>query len=120
MRSAELVGRAAKQPDGTAKTREVELCAIWIAESKDEQGRPVRDEGSITYSAAIESAATRDTDEHRSESTERVLREISRRRFTQAERTAAVADLAPWIWNTTQKSSPEQPRSPIDFTSRNT
>lgn len=106
MRPAELVGRAGKQPDGSAKTREVKVCAIWSAESKDQQGRPVRDEGSITYSAAIESAATRDTDEHRSEFTERVLRELTRRRFTQAERTAAVADLAPWIWNTTRELLP--------------
>jgi hypothetical protein len=106
MRPPELVGRVGKQADGTAKTREVKVCAIWSAESKDQHGRPVRDEGSITYSAAIESAATRDTDPHRSEFTERVLRELTRRRFTQAERTGAVADLAPWIWNTTRELLP--------------
>jgi len=106
MRPAELAGRAGKQPDGSAKTREVKVCAIWSAESKDPQGRPVRDEGSISYSAAIESAATRDTDPHRSEFTERVLRELTRRGFTQAPRTAVVADLAPWIWNTTRELLP--------------
>lgn len=106
MRSTELAGRTGKQADGSAKTREVKLCAIWSAESKDSQGRPVRDEGSVTYSAAIESAATRDTDPERSEFSERVLRELTRRRFTQAERTAAVADLASWIWKTTQELLP--------------
>ena len=66
----------------------------------------MRDEGSISYSAAIESAATRDTAPHRSEFTERVLRELTRRGFTQALRTAVVADLAPWIWNTTRELLP--------------
>lgn len=39
-----------------------------------------------------------------------MLREVSLRRFTQAERTAAVADLAPWIWNTTQELLPRTTR----------
>jgi hypothetical protein len=34
---------------------------VWSAEGRDEQGVPVRDEGSVTYSAAIESAACLDT-----------------------------------------------------------
>jgi hypothetical protein len=106
MRHSELAGRAGKQADGSAKTREVKVCAIWSAESRDAQGRPVRDEGSVTCSAAIESGAPRDTDEQRSEFTDRVLREVLRRRFTQAPRTAAVADLAPWIWNTTRELLP--------------
>ena len=62
MRAAELEGRAGKQPDGSAKTREAKLCAVWSAEARDPQGQPVRDPGSVTYSGAIESAATRDTD----------------------------------------------------------
>src|SRR5437867_2709669 len=62
MRAAELEGRPGKQPDGTAKTREAKLCTVWSAESRDADGQPVRDPGSVTYSAAIESAATRDTD----------------------------------------------------------
>jgi hypothetical protein len=84
IRRSELKGREGKQPDGSAKTREVKVCAIWSAESKDDHGHPVRDQGSVSYSAAIESAATRDTDLHRSDFSERVLREITRRRFTQA------------------------------------
>ena len=106
VRRSELSGRPGKQPDGSAKTREVKLCAVWSAESKDQQGRPMRDEGSVTYSAAIESAATRDTDPQGSEFRERVQRELTRRRFAEAKRTAAVADLAPWIWNTTEELSP--------------
>jgi hypothetical protein len=62
MRNSELVGRAGKQPDGSSKTREVKLVTVWSAEGRDKDSTPVRDEGSISYSAAIESAASRDTD----------------------------------------------------------
>ena len=55
---------------------------MWSAESRDEHDIPVRDEGSVTYSAAIESAATPDTASQRSEFSERVWREATRRRFT--------------------------------------
>ena len=80
MRPSEVAGRAGKQPDGSAKTREAKLVTVWSAESRDEEGKPVRDPGSITYSAAIESAATLDTSPKRSDLAERVLREASRPR----------------------------------------
>ena len=54
MRPAEVAGRAGKQPDGSAKTREAKVVTVWTAESRDEEGKPVRDPGSVTYSAAIE------------------------------------------------------------------
>jgi hypothetical protein len=106
MRAEELDGRAGKQPDGSAKTREVKLCAVWSAEARDSEGMPMRDEGSVSYSAAIESAATPDTAEHRSAFAERVLREANRRRFFEAQRMVVVADGAPWIWNITQDLLP--------------
>lgn len=107
IRAAELTGRSGKQADGTAKTREVKLCTIWSAEARDEEGHPVRDPGSVSYSAAIESAATPDASLVRSEFTERVLRETSRRRFCQAERTVVIGDGAPWIWNIAQELFPK-------------
>jgi hypothetical protein len=57
LRAEELAGTTGKQPDGSAKTREVKLCTVWSAESLDEHGIPVRDQGSVTYSAALESAS---------------------------------------------------------------
>ena len=99
MRTSELTGRAGKQPDGSARTREVKLCTVWSAEMRDADDVPVRDSGSVTYSAAIESAATLDTDESRSAFSERVLREAGRRRFTEAEHTVVIGDGAAWIWN---------------------
>ena len=99
MRAAELAGHQGKQPDGSSKTREVKLCTVWSAEGRDAQGTPVRDEGSITYSAAIESAASRDTDTIPSRFAQRVLREAIRRGFERAARQVVLGDGAPWIWN---------------------
>src|SRR2546430_749204 len=61
MRAQEVQDRAGKQADGSAKTREAKLVTIWTAEARDAEGKAVRDAGSITYSAAIESAAMLDT-----------------------------------------------------------
>jgi hypothetical protein len=107
MRTSELNGRSGKQPDGSAKTREVKLCTVWSAESRDADDRPVRDEGSITYTAAIESAATLDVDEVPSAFTQRVLREATRRRFTQADCTVVIGDGAQWIWKIAQELFPK-------------
>ena len=52
VRKKELVGRPGKQTDGSSKTREVKLVTIWSAEGRDKEGTPVRDAGSISYSAA--------------------------------------------------------------------
>lgn len=106
MRANELEGRAGKQPDGSAKTREVKLCTAWSAESRDAKGLPVRDEGSVTYSAALESAASLDTDAARSEFAERVLREAIRRGFDRAPRQVVLGDCASWIWNTATELFP--------------
>ena len=106
LRAEELAGRAGKQPDGSAQTREVKLCTVWSAEGRDEHGTPVRDEGSVTYSAAIESAATPDTARQRSPFAQRVEREATRRRFQEA-RQVVLGDGAPWIWNLTQELFPQ-------------
>ena len=99
MRAAELAGRVGKQPDGSAKTREVKLCTVWSAEARDEDGTPVRDPGSVSYSAAIERAASRDTDDCPSDFAARVVREATRSGFDQAQRRVVLGDGAPWIWN---------------------
>ena len=88
-----------KQPDGAAQTREVKLCTVWSAEGRDEDGVPVRDAGSVSYSAGIESAAMRDTDASCSAFAQRVEREARRRGVDRAQRRAVLGDGAPWIWN---------------------
>ena len=99
MRSTEVRGRAGKQPDGSARTREAKLCTVWSAERRDPH--------SVTYTAAIESAATRDTDPQLSEFAQRVERESQRRRFGEAPRQVVLGDGAKWIWNLTGELFPE-------------
>lgn len=106
MRKADLAGRPGKQPDGSAKTREVKLCTIWSAEGRDAAGVPVRDAGSVSYSAAIESAATRDTDPVGSPFAQRVERAAVRRGFDRARRQVVLGDGAPWIWNLASEAFP--------------
>ena len=106
MRAPEVAGRAGKQPDGSAKTREAKLVTLWTAESRDQKGKPVRDPGSITYSAAIESAASVDTSPVASDFAERVLREATRRGFPEAPRCVVLGDGSAWIWNTAAELFP--------------
>jgi Uncharacterised protein family (UPF0236) len=107
MRACEVAGRAGKQPDGSAKTREAKLVTIWSAESRDKEGTPMRDEGSVTYSAAIESAATPDTSPNRSDFAERVLREAARRSYCEAPQCVVLGDGSAWIWNTATELFPQ-------------
>jgi hypothetical protein len=107
MRSAELLGRRGKQTDGSAKTREAKLCAVWSAEGRDEHGLAVRDQGSVSYSAAIESAASDDTDEDYSAFAQRVRREAQRRGFERASRQVILGDGALWIWNLAGEHFPQ-------------
>jgi len=107
MRSSEVEGRRGKQPDGKAKTREGKLCSIWSAESRDQNGVPTRDPGSATYTAAIESAATKDTDDELSAFAQRVWREAERRRFTSAERQAVLGDGAAYNWKIADELFPK-------------
>ena len=106
MRKEETEGRKGKQPDGSAKTREVKLAVVFSADSRDSNGKPVRDVGSASYNAAIESAATSDLDESLSEFAQRVEREVSRRGFHQAKRRVIIGDGAKWIWNIADEQFP--------------
>jgi len=106
MRPAELLGRPGKQADGSAKTREAKLCAIWSAEGRDPHGMAMRDPGSVSYSAGIESAAIHDTDEDYPPFAKRVLREAQRRGFECAKRRVILGDGALWIWNLANEHFP--------------
>ena len=107
MRKSEVAGRAGKQPDGSAKTREAKVVTAWTAESQDDQGKPMRDPGSVASSAAIESAAAGDASPDRSDFAERVLREATRRSFTKASRCVVLGDGSAWIWNTAKELFPQ-------------
>jgi hypothetical protein len=55
MRQAELVGRAGKQPDGTAKTRMAYLGCVFTQHQTDAKGHPLRDYQSTTYVSSFNS-----------------------------------------------------------------
>ena len=106
-RKAEVAGRAGKQPDGSARTREAKIAVIWSAQGRDPHGRPVRDPGSATYNAAIETIASRDADTGPAPFAARVLREAERRDFDRATRRVVLGDGAPWIWNFADEHCPD-------------
>lgn len=56
VRKNELVGRRGKQPDGSARTREVKLGCVFTQVGLDKEGYPQRDPDSTTYVGAIESS----------------------------------------------------------------
>jgi hypothetical protein len=99
MRPNQLRDRPGKQPDGTAKTREVKECVVWTADSRDSEGKPVRDKGSVSYSAAIESCSWSANPDDYPPFAARVERELTRTGYYQAKHRVFIGDGAPWIWN---------------------
>ena len=107
VRKSETAGRKGKQADGEARTREMKLVLVWTAETRDKEGHPTRDPHSVTYSAAIESAASRDLDPEPSAFARRVRREADRRGFCSAPRQVVLGDGAAWIWNLAREQFPD-------------
>jgi hypothetical protein len=93
----ELEGRAGKQPDGSAKTREVKLGCIFTQTTTDEEGLPLRDYQSTSYVAGFEAAA---------DFMVRVRQEALRRRMAAAWLVVLLGDGAAWIWEQGQKCFP--------------
>ena len=79
---------------------------MWAAEGRDPQGRPRRDPGSVSDNAAVESAASRDTDPQPPVFVRPVHRETQRRGFDTAPRRVVLGDGAPWIWNLSAEQFP--------------
>ena len=93
----ELEGRVGKQPDGSAKTREVKLGCIFTQTTTDEEGLPLRDYQSTSYVAGFEAAA---------DFMVRVRQEAIRRRMAAAWLVVLLGDGAAWIWEQGQKCFP--------------
>jgi hypothetical protein len=106
IRPSEVGGRDGKSGDGPAKTREVKLVTVWTAEGRDPEGHPCRDAGSVSYSAAIESAATDTTQPMASPFAQRVDREARRRGFDRARQRVVLGDGALWIWTLAEEQFP--------------
>ena len=89
MVARELAGRKGKQPDGTAKTREVKLGAVFTQTYCDEEGRPERDYASTTYVGSFEAAEPFGL---------RIREEARRRGLGRAHQVVFIGDGAAWIW----------------------
>ncbi len=106
IQSRETAGRRGKQKDGSSKTREAKMIDIWEAHTQNERGIPIRDPGSVSYSAAIESASCPDFAQMPSDFARRVEREASRRGAAQARQIVVIGDGAAWIWKTAESLFP--------------
>jgi hypothetical protein len=90
MVAAELAGRKGKQPDGTAKTRDVKLGSVFTQTKPDEEtGLPLRDPDSTTYVGSFEKAEDFGL---------RIRREALRRGMARAQKIVFLGDGAAWIW----------------------
>ena len=108
VRKQELEGRRGKQEDGSARTREVKLAVFFNPGKPDRKtGNARRDPGSVTVTAAIETAACRDTDKELSPFARRLIREAERRGYGRSGRHFAAADGGAWIWNTAGEIFPD-------------
>jgi hypothetical protein len=109
MRPDEVAGRPGKQANGSSKTREVKQCVVWTADNRDDEGNPVRDLGSVSYSAAIEGCAWSATckEEDTPPFARRVEQELTKRGFFRARRQVFIGDGALWIWNLASLIAPE-------------
>jgi len=97
MRSEELAGRPGKQPDGSAKTREVKLGAVFTQTRTDEAGQPVRDYQSTTCVASFEKAEDFGA---------RLRRAASRRGLGRAQKLVFLGEGAAWIWELARVNFP--------------
>ena len=93
----ETEGRKGKGEDGRAHTREAKLGCVFTQATIDDQGRPVRDAESTTYTGAIETAA---------EFSRRIYTEAHQRGWNRAQVKVVMGDGADWIWNICEEQFP--------------
>jgi hypothetical protein len=94
---AETEGRRGRVEGQPAHTREVKLGCVFTQTTTDKEGRPVRDEESTSYVAALESAEQFGL---------RLYTEAWRRGWSHAQKKAVIADGAVWIWNLADQHFP--------------
>jgi hypothetical protein len=93
----ETVGRQGKTDGQPAHTREAKLGCVFTQTTQDEEGYPIRDPGSTTYTGAIETAE---------EFGGRLYVEAWNRGWSRAEKKVVIGDGAEWIWNLAEQHFP--------------
>jgi hypothetical protein len=86
----ETVGRQGKADGHPSHTREVKLGCVFTQTKYDEEGFPIRDPNSTTYTGAIETAE---------EFGKRIYLEACQRGVSGAAEKVVLGDGAEWIWN---------------------
>ena len=86
----ETAGRKGKTDGRPAHTREVKLGCVFTQTTQDEEGFPIRDPDSTSYTGAIESAE---------EFGRRLYLEAWNRGWSRAKNKVVMGDGAEWIWN---------------------
>ena len=97
MMKKEIEGVVGKQPDGSAKTREVKLGCVFTQSSVDEEGRPLRDPDSSSYVATIANAV---------EFGALLRKEAFRRNMASALKVVFLGDGAAWVWELARVNFP--------------
>jgi hypothetical protein len=98
MMRRELAGRKGRQPDGSARTREVKLGCVFTQQTTDDEGHPLRDPDSTTYLGTLENAEAFGL---------QLRQEASRRGLAQAPQTVFLGDGAAWVWEQARINFPQ-------------
>jgi len=85
----ETQGRKGKSDGQPAHTREAKLGCVFTQTAWDEEGYPIRDPDSTSYTRAIETAE---------ESGKRIYVEAWKRGWSRAQKKVVLGDGAEWIW----------------------
>lgn len=101
----ETQGRKGKAADGIARSREAKLGAVFTQTGTDEEGNPIRDCDSTSYTGKVESVDTFGP---------RLYAEAQRRGLDNAGQVVVLGDGAPWIWNLADEHFP-QAKQIVDF-----
>ncbi len=94
----ETAGRDGKREDGRARTREVKLGVFFTQDKVDDEGYPVRDQGSSSFIATFEPASV---------FAGLVKAEGIRRGADHVRQLTILGDGAAWIWNIASAKFPE-------------
>jgi hypothetical protein len=97
MRRAEVEGRAGRQPDGTAKTREAKLGCVLTQSTSDENGLPLRDPDSTSYVGTFGGST---------EVGVLLRQEALRRGLGHASQVVYIGDGAAWVWENARINFP--------------
>jgi len=93
----ETLARPGKVDGQPAHTREAKLGCVFTQTTCDNEGHPIRDPDSTTYTGAIETAE---------EFGKRLYLEAWKRGWSRAEKKVVMGDGAEWIWNLAEQHFP--------------